>query len=112
MLHSSIYSFHGFALKPQSTATTLNSTFMTGTQIATLCLVEAIGLFLIGRLWLRPRKMSVPARLVWSAVLLIPLFGVIIYGFLRAKPDEHPYDTDTTSGAAESQSQGGSDGHY
>ena len=64
---------------------------MDKTQVALLASLEAIGLILIVRLWLTGR-MSVNKRIVWSAILLLPLFGPLIFGFLRLNPSEHDYD--------------------
>ena len=35
---------------------------------------------------------------------------ILIYGLFNVNPDEHPYDTDSTSGSAASEASGG-DGH-
>ena len=43
--------------------------------------------------------------------LLVPAFGLMAYFFLRESPDEHPYDTDTMRGAAESYEEYGGDHH-
>jgi hypothetical protein len=41
---------------------------------------------LIARLWLIHRQRSVIAKLLWSIVLLVPLFGWIAYGAFFAPP--------------------------
>jgi len=76
---------------------------VTTPQIVAFGVLEVAGLFFVVRLWLRPRRTGVVARVIWSLILLVPLFGLIIYGFLRNDPDEHPYDTDTMKETAESQ---------
>jgi hypothetical protein len=82
--------------------TTLNST-----QVFLGCLAETVAFLVIWRIWARPGRRSVFARLFWSVVLLIPLFGVVVYFFITGGPEEHPYDTDTMRGGAESHYQGG-----
>jgi hypothetical protein len=42
---------------------------------------EVVALAVIARLWTRPR-MGIFARVFWSVVLLIPLFGLLMYGFI------------------------------
>lgn len=76
-------------------------------QIIILSVAEAVGAVFIVRLWGKRRKLGIPGKVFWSAILLVPVFGVIAYGFCATDPDEHPYDTDTTSGSAEALSNGG-----
>jgi hypothetical protein len=70
-------------------------------QIAILSMVEAVAALFIVRLWMKRPKLGTPAKLFWSAILLIPVLGMVAYGFCTIDPEEHPYDTDTTSGSAE-----------
>jgi hypothetical protein len=80
--------------------------------IIALSVLEAIALVVIVRLWLRRRsRMSVVARLVWSVVLLVPGFGLMMYGFIHSDPDEHP-DYIEEFGSADDVGGGhGADGH-
>jgi hypothetical protein len=83
---------------------------LSSTQVFLGCLAETIAFFVIWRIWAKPGRRSVFARLFWSIVLLIPLFGVALYFFVTADPEEHPYDTDMMRGGAESHYTG-SDPH-
>jgi hypothetical protein len=78
---------------------------MTTPQVIVLGLLEAIALGVIARLWLK-RDSGLAARLIWSVVLLVPLFGLMAYFFLTDSPDEHLYDTDTMRSSAESFAEG------
>jgi len=75
-------------------------------QIVILSAAEAVAAVFIIRLWMKRRRLGILAKLVWSAVLLVPVIGIVAYGFCATNPDEHPYDTDTTSGSAEVLSNG------
>jgi hypothetical protein len=79
---------------------------MTREQIAAVSIVELVGLAVIIRLWLRPHGVSVSRRVARSAILLIPLLGVLFYGLTRKGPGEHPYDTSTVGGSADSEVSG------
>jgi hypothetical protein len=72
---------------------------------------EIIGLLVVTRMWAKRWHRRLVVRLIWSAVLLLPAVGLLIYFFLRETPDEHPYDTDTMRDSAEASSEGGGD-HY
>jgi hypothetical protein len=80
-------------------------------QLIILGLLELVSVVLIVRLWLKRRHKNIAVRIFWSVVLLVPLFGPLFYGFICTDPDEHPYDTDTTSGSAMSQA-GEGEGHH
>ena len=82
---------------------------MTVAQIIMLGLVELVAAIFIARLWIKRRHKNLIARLIWSVVLLIPVFGILTYFFVRDDPDSHPYDTDTTSAAAEAHGEGRGD---
>ena len=59
--------------------------------IIALSVLEAIALVVIVRLWLmRRRRMSVVARILWSLILLVPGFGLIMYGFIHSQTEEQP----------------------
>jgi hypothetical protein len=51
--------------------------------------LEFIALVFIVRLWTRRPLKLVPC-LLWSGVLLVPFFGILIYVFLRETPEAHP----------------------
>jgi hypothetical protein len=80
---------------------------MSTPQIAVLSVAEAVAIVFIVRLWMKRSKLGFLAKLLWSAILLVPVLGIVAYGFCTTQPDEHPYDTDTTSGSAEALSNGG-----
>jgi hypothetical protein len=72
---------------------------MTPGQITLLALLEAVGVFMITRLWHRAPKASLLQRIVWSVLLLIPLLGPILYGFISLDPSVHSEDVgDHSSG--------------
>ena len=83
---------------------------MTTSQIILLVVLEMIALGVIIHLWLRRRRLRLWRRVLWSVVLLVPFAGILIYALTRSDPDEHPYDTDTTSGSAITEADGG--GHH
>ena len=72
---------------------------------------EAIALIVIALMWVKRWHRRVVVRVIWSVVLLVPVFGLLCYFFLRESPDDHPYDTDTMRGAAETFVEGGGDHH-
>jgi len=84
---------------------------MTTQRLIFLGVFEIIGWLVIARMWMKRRHRRSVVRVIWSVVLLVPAFGLLAYFFLRESPDEHPYDTDTMRGAAESFADGGGDGH-
>jgi len=53
-------------------------------------LSEIIALIVIARLWMRHRLKIFPC-LIWSVVLLVPFFGLMVYVFLHEEPEAHPY---------------------
>jgi hypothetical protein len=69
-------------------------------QILLWAVCEPIALVVVIRLWIKRPHRNIPTRIIWSLILLIPLFGLIAYFFLNENPSTHPYDTDTTSGSA------------
>jgi hypothetical protein len=84
---------------------------MTTQQLILFGAFEIIALIVIARMWMKRCHRRSIVRVIWSAVLLVPIFGLLAYFFLRESPDEHPYDTDTMRGAAESFAEGGGDHH-
>ncbi len=70
---------------------------MIATQIALLAIAEALGLFLIVRLWLK--KGSLAYKIIWSLVLLVPVLGALLYVFISHDPSAHGEDVgDFSSG--------------
>jgi len=62
---------------------------------------ELISLIVVARMWQRRWHRRWVIRVLWSIVLLVPIFGLPGYFFLRPSPNEHPYNTDTTRSDAE-----------
>jgi hypothetical protein len=61
-------------------------------QITFLALLEAVGILMAIRLWFKPAKTSAVRRIVWSVLLLVPVLGPIMYGFISLDPSEHGED--------------------
>jgi uncharacterized protein with PQ loop repeat len=57
---------------------------------------ELVGLIIIVRIW-RRRRMRIIPRIFFSIVLLIPFFGLLIYGFLASDLEKNPDRMDTQS---------------
>ena len=67
--------------------------------IVALSICEFVALLTIAHLWFRKHRMRVVTRLLWSIVLLVPLFGVLFYGLTRSDPEAHWEDVgDHSSG--------------
>jgi predicted membrane channel-forming protein YqfA (hemolysin III family) len=76
-------------------------------------LLEIVSLIVVVRLWRRPTGTFLP-RLLWSIVVLVPLFGLLIYVFLHEEPKTHPYSsnwTDFSGGGDGGHGGGGHGGH-
>jgi len=58
--------------------------------IMALSLLELVGLLFIVRLWRSKAKSSLGYRLWWSAWLLVPLLGVLLYGLITEEPPLKP----------------------
>jgi hypothetical protein len=52
---------------------------------------ELLSFFCIWRLWRSPAPQPVPRRVLLTLVLLVPLLGVILYGFLTLDPGAAPH---------------------
>jgi hypothetical protein len=63
---------------------------MVKSQIAVFIILECISLLLIVHLWLRKSKVPDCQRCLWSILLLVPLFGWLLYGFIASAPESHP----------------------
>jgi hypothetical protein len=64
---------------------------MTTVQIVAIVAIEAVGLFMIVRLWLKA-GVSAIRKMILSALLLIPLLGPLMYVFISAGGSEHGED--------------------
>jgi bacteriorhodopsin len=62
--------------------------------ILVLCALEVIALFTLVRLWLRRRMRMVP-RIFWSLLMLVPLFGLVMFIFIQSNLEPNPYKTET-----------------
>ncbi len=72
-------------------------------------ILELVALIVIIRLWMR-RPLRVVSSVLWSAVLLIPFFGLVVYFFLRSGPESHGESVHDPSGGS-SYGDGGGHGH-
>jgi hypothetical protein len=68
------------------------------TDILLIALVEVLSLALIGNLWLKRRKVGVPAKCFWTVILLVPALGPIFYGLSASTPSSHGQDPGDTTG--------------
>ena len=61
-----------------------------------LAVLELIAIMVIVRIWLKRRHKLLIVRVVWSLILLVPFFGILIYFFLNENPTEnqHPSNFD------------------
>jgi energy-coupling factor transporter transmembrane protein EcfT len=78
-----------------------------------LILFEIVALIVIVRLWMR-RRMKIIPRVLWSVVLLLPFFGLLVYVFLHEEPQGHPDrvgDSGWNVGSDGGDSGGGHGGH-
>ena len=57
--------------------------------IIVLAILEVVALIVIARLWLQ-RRHRIIHRILWSLLLLVPLFGLLMYGFLVSDLDKNP----------------------
>ena len=62
---------------------------MSKARIIILFVLECISLVLIVHLWRRKPRPAVWYRCLWSLVLLVPLLGWILYGFVAINPETH-----------------------
>lgn len=60
-----------------------------------LALFECLSVYMIVGIWRKRGKRRTPvwSRCLWTTVLLVPLFGPLLYGFIKVDPDEHPYES-------------------
>ena len=76
-------------------------------DIILLSVLEILAFIVIVRLWMRSH-LHVMHRLLWSLVLLVPLFGLLAYVFLISDTTAHSEDP---SSPYSSGSDGGGGGH-
>ena len=60
-----------------------------------LAIVELVAMVVVWQLWTSSRPVA--AKIVWSVILLVPLFGLAAYGFLAQHPGQNPSRTETGS---------------
>jgi len=77
-------------------------------QIILFGVLEIVALIVTVRLWKR-RRVKLVLRLLWSVVLLVPFFGLVVYVFLHEEPEGHPYTTDDSGWNVGSKGNGGGD---
>ncbi len=77
--------------------------FMDGLLAILLPVAELVGVAAIVRLWGHAPKPSPTSRLLWSLLLLVPVFELLFYLFLREEPRPHEENksTDGASGWSE-----------
>ena len=71
--------------------------------ILLLLVAESVGVAAIAGLWTHTPKPSLTSRLLWSLLLILPVFGLLFYLFLREEPEPHGENkwTDGASGWGE-----------
>ena len=62
--------------------------------ITILAALELVALVVIAKLWRTSLRTSLASRLCWSAVLLVPILGLMLYGLITEEPPEKPGWTD------------------
>ena len=67
---------------------------ITGAVLEIVALVAAVGLW-------RQKRRGKLFRLFWTIVLLIPFFGLLIYGFLALGPESQSDHNENTVGVQE-----------
>lgn len=76
-------------------------------------ILELVALVAMVRLWMR-RPLRIVSSALWSVVLLVPFFGLVIYFFLREKPEAHGESVPESYGGSsygDGGGHGGGDGH-
>jgi hypothetical protein len=71
---------------------------MKWSTVIVLALLETIAIIAIIRLW-RDKGRHLVFKLFWTVVLLIPLFGLLIYGFATLTPEAQADHTEDRIGA-------------
>lgn len=66
--------------------------------IALVLLLEIVTLFAIIKVWRQKRTRAV-AKLLWSALLAVPVFGLLFYCFLTISPEAKEDHTEDSIGA-------------
>jgi hypothetical protein len=57
--------------------------------------LELIALIVVARVW-RQKHTHWAAKLLWSILLMVPVFGLLFYGFLTITPDAQEDHTETS----------------
>jgi hypothetical protein len=64
-----------------------------------LVILECCGLVAAVHLWTRKPRPPLVGRVFWSLALIVPVFGVLFYVFIRTEPESNPENsTNGTSG--------------
>lgn len=66
--------------------------------IIVVALLEVAALFAVMRVWRQKRRHWV-SKLLWSVLLLVPVLGLLFYGFLTITPEAKPDHTEDRIGA-------------
>jgi O-antigen/teichoic acid export membrane protein len=61
---------------------------MNTSAVILIAILEAVALVFIVRLWVRCSHRIV-VRIVWSLILLVPLFGLLMFGLVGSEPKKH-----------------------
>jgi hypothetical protein len=64
-----------------------------------LLVAELGGVVVIVQLWTHAPRPPLISRLLWSVILILPVFGLLFYIFLREVPEPHG-ENKWTSGAS------------
>ena len=67
---------------------------MDRSAIIVFVVLEVMALIVVARLWLRRRHCIIP-RILWSLFLLVPLVGLLMYGFIVINLDKNPERMDS-----------------
>lgn len=62
---------------------------MTRPQIIVFGLLELAALAVVVRLWIKKKHRNAWVRLLWSLVLLVPVVGLMFYGFLAGNDSDN-----------------------
>ena len=62
-----------------------------------LLVFEIIGVCFSVQLWSKPKPMKIVPRIFWSVVLLVPVFGLLMFIFITNDLDRNPDRKETRS---------------
>jgi hypothetical protein len=57
--------------------------------IILLGVLEVVAVCVSVHLWFQQRRMRIIPRIFWSVVLLVPLFGLLVFVFIRSDLDKN-----------------------